>query len=83
MVMRVVDIPVEKVYVPAAKAKTLDLAKIEPLAEDILENGLQNPIYVREGKGRYVLQEGLHRLEAVKLLGEDTIEAKIVQAKKA
>ena len=83
MVMRIVDIPVEKVYVPAAKGKTLEREKLEPLAEDILENGLQNPIYVREGKGRYVLQEGLHRLEAVKLLGEDTIEAKIIQAKKA
>lgn len=83
MVMRVVDIPVEKVYVPSGKAKTLEREKIEPLAEDILENGLQNPIYVREGKGRFVLQEGLHRLEAVKLLGEATIEAKIVQAKKA
>jgi ParB-like chromosome segregation protein Spo0J len=83
MVMRVIDIPVEKVYVPSGKAKTLELAKVEPLAEDILENGLQNPIYVREGKSRYVLQEGLHRLEAVKLLGEATIEAKIIQAKKA
>ncbi|NNC38754.1 MAG: ParB N-terminal domain-containing protein [Hyphomonadaceae bacterium] len=81
--MRIVDIPVSKVYVPAAKAKTLESEKLEPLAEDILENGLQNPIYVRVGKDRYVLQEGLHRLEAVKLLGEDTIEAKIVQAKKA
>lgn len=83
MVMRIVDIPVDKVYVPSGKAKTLEADKLEPLAEDILENGLQNPIYVRVGKDRYVLQEGLHRLEAVKLLGEDTIEAKIVQAKKA
>lgn len=83
MVMRIIDIPVEKVYVPASKAKTLDMEKVEPLAEDILENGLQNPIYVREGKDRYVLQEGLHRLEAVKLMGEDSIEAKIIQAKKA
>ena len=83
MVMRIIDIPLEKIYVPAGKAKTLEMEKVEPLAEDILENGLQNPIYVREGKGRYVLQEGLHRMEAVKLLGEETIEAKIVQAKKA
>ncbi len=83
MVMRIVDIPVDKIYVPAAKAKTLDVTKVEPLAEDILENGLQNPVYVRDGKDRFVLQEGLHRLEAVKLLGEETIEAKIVQARKA
>ncbi len=80
--MRIVDIPLEKIYVPTAKRKTLEVEKIEPLAEDILENGLLVPIYVRLGKDRYVLVEGLHRIEAVKLLGEDTIEAKVVQAKK-
>ena len=53
-----------------------------PLAEDILENGMETPEYVRAGKGRYVLQEGLHRVEAIKLLGENIIEAHIVQAKK-
>lgn len=67
---------------PTARRKTLEPEKIEPLAEDILENGLLKPIYVRLGKDRYVLVEGLHRVEAVKLLGETTIEAKIVQAKK-
>jgi ParB-like chromosome segregation protein Spo0J len=80
--MRVVDVPVDKIYVPAAKQKTLDEDKVMPLAEDILENGLQSPIYVRLGKDRYVLQEGLHRLEAIKLLGSKTIEGHIVQAKK-
>ncbi len=80
--MRVVDIAVDEIYVPAAKKGTLDEDKVMPLAEDILENGLSNPIYVRQGKGRYVLQEGLHRLEAMKLLGSDMIEAHIVQAKK-
>jgi len=81
--MRIVDIPIEKIYVPAARKKTLDPEKIEPLAEDILENGLQSPIYVRLGKDRYVLQEGLHRVEAMKLLGETLIEGHIIQAKKA
>ncbi len=80
--MRVVDIPVSQIYVPASKKSTYDEDKVMPLAEDILENGMNSPIYVREGKGRYVLQEGLHRLEAVKLLGSDTIEANLVQAKK-
>jgi len=53
-----------------------------PLAEDILENGQQSPIYVRQGKGRWVLQEGLHRLEAVKLLGSEFILGHVVAAKK-
>lgn len=81
--MRIVDVPVDKIYVTAALKKEYDESKVEPLAEDILENGLQKPIYVRVGKDRYVLQSGLHRLEAVKLLGSETIEAHIVQAKKA
>jgi len=81
--MRIVDVPISKIYVPAAKRKTLDIEKVEPLAEDILENGLQSPIYVRLGKDRYVLQEGLHRVEAMKLLGETLIDGHIVQAKKA
>ena len=81
--MRVVDVPIDKIYVPAAKKKTLDEDKVTELAEDILENGLQRPIYVRLGKDRYVLQEGLHRLEAMKLLGSDLIEGHLIQAKKA
>lgn len=80
--MRVIDVPIKDIYVPSAKAKTFDEEKVMPLAEDILENGLKSPIYVREGKGRWVLQEGLHRVEAVKLLGNDVIQAKVIQAKK-
>ncbi|WP_017930947.1 ParB N-terminal domain-containing protein [Robiginitomaculum antarcticum] len=80
--MRIVDIKIQDVYIPAAK-KSIREDDVEPLAEDILENGLQNPIYVREGKGRYVLQEGAHRLAALKLLGETYIAAKIVQARKS
>ena len=80
--MRTVDVKIDQIYVPAKKRATLDDGKIEPLAEDILENGLQFPIYIREGKGRFVLQEGLHRMEAMKLLGEDKITANIVQARK-
>lgn len=80
--MRVIDVPIKDIYVPSAKAKTLDEEKIMPLAEDILENGLQKPIYVRQGKGRFVLQEGLHRLEAVKLLGSDTIEGHLIAARR-
>lgn len=80
--MRIVDVPIDKIYVPAAKQKTLDEEKVMELAEDILENGLQKPIYVRVGKGRYVLQEGLHRVEAVKLLGSTIIDGHIVAAQR-
>jgi len=80
--MRIVDVPLDKIYVPAGKRKTLDEDKVTELAEDILENGLQKPIYVRLGKGRYVLQEGLHRMEAMKLLGETLIDGHIVAAQR-
>lgn len=80
--MRVVDVPVGEIYIPASKKNTLDEDKAMSLAEDILENGQTTPIYVRQGKGRYVLQEGLHRLEAIKLLGSETIKANLVQARR-
>lgn len=80
--MRIVDVPLDKIYVPAGRRKTLDEEKVMELAEDILENGLQRPIYVRVGKDRYVLQEGLHRMEAMKLLGENLIDGHIVAAQR-
>ena len=80
--MQIVRIPIDKIYVPAGKRKTFDPDKVEPLAEDILENGLTTPIMARKGDGRYVLQQGLHRVEAMKLLGETLINAHIVQARK-
>jgi ParB-like chromosome segregation protein Spo0J len=76
------DIPIDEIYVPAGRRKTLDPAKAEELAEDILENGQKVPIQVRQGKGRFGLVEGLHRLEACISLGEEKIPAYLVQAKK-
>ena len=47
--------PIDQIYVPSKRAKTLDAGKVEALAEDILENGQQVPIRVRADKGRFVL----------------------------
>ena len=69
------------IYVPTKRAKTLDLGKVQALAEDILENGQKVPIRVREGKGRYVLIEGLHRLEALRALGEAQVVCYVAQAR--
>ena len=52
------------------------------LAEDILEHGMKTPIQVRKDDDRYVLVEGLHRLEAARFLGETAIEAYLVQARR-
>jgi len=80
--MKSVAIRLDEIYVPAARRETLDAAKVQTLAEDILENGLQFPIQVRRDKDRYVLVAGLHRLEAMRALGSDSIEALVVQARK-
>lgn len=82
--MKTFRIRLADIYVPTRLARTLDEAKAEALAEDILENGLKIPIQVRrdEARGRYVLVAGLHRLEAVRALGEEAIDALIVQTPK-
>ena len=73
--------PVATIYVPTARKKTLDQAKVDAIAEDWLANGQKTPIQVREDGDRYVLVEGLHRLEAARKLGEPTITGLLVQAR--
>ena len=80
--LRVTRIPVEGIYVPTARRKTLHPQTVRLLAEDILENGLKTPIQVRHDGKRHILVEGLHRLEAMKWLGESEIDAYLVQARK-
>ncbi len=73
--------PIEKIYVPTKRAKTLDADKVLALANDVLENGQRTPIRLRVDGERFVLVEGLHRLEAVRALGVDTIEGILVRAR--
>lgn len=70
------------IYVPTKRRATLDPLKVGAIAESILEKGQTTPILVREDGDRFVLVEGLHRLEACKSLGEETIIAYLVQARK-
>ena len=73
-----VTIRIDEIYVPVKRRDEIDPARVESLAENILEEGLKVPISVRQGKGRYVLVAGLQRLEAMKALGEDSITAIVV-----
>ena len=79
------SLPIAEIYVPAKRRSTLDEAKVEALAESIIEDGQTTPIHVRrdDDKNRYVLVEGLHRLEALKALGEARIDALIVMARRS
>jgi ParB-like chromosome segregation protein Spo0J len=80
--LKTLRVSISEIYVPKGRRNTLEIKKAADLAEDILENGQQVPIQVRQGKGRFVLVEGLHRLEACILLGEEEIPAYLVQARK-
>src|SRR5215831_18352109 len=66
------------IYVPVKRRAMLDPKKVQEVAE--LQVGLQSPILVRQDGDRYVLVEGLHRLEACKALGEETILGFLVSA---
>ncbi len=73
---------IANIYVPAKRRATLDPKKAEAIAESMLQVGQQTPILVRQDGERFVLVEGLHRLEACKRLGEETIVGYLVQARR-
>ena len=73
--------PIDRIRVPVKRAKTLDAAKVTELAEAILTEGQLTPIRVRADGDSFVLIEGLHRLEALKALGEETVEGYLVHAR--
>ena len=79
-----IDILIDDIYIPAQhRRRTVEPKAIEELAESILEaDGLKKPILVRPDGARYVLVSGLHRVEACKLLGEETISSLVVQSRK-
>lgn len=75
------SVSIDKIRVPSKRAKTLDGKKLELIAADIIEQGQTTPIQVRIDGDSYILIEGLHRLEALRALGETCVEAYIVRAR--
>jgi len=75
-------IAIDAIYVPIKRRATLEQKRVDEIAASILDKGLQAPIRVRVDGARFVLVEGLHRLEAAKALGEKTIVALLVDAPK-
>lgn len=82
--LETVVLALDEIYVPVKLKKEFDQERLDWAAEQYIEKGEQRPIQVRrdEGNGRYVLIKGLHRLEALKALGEEKIEAIVVRARK-
>lgn len=83
--LRKVTFEIARIQVPAKRRRTLDPARVEALAEDMLVNGQATPIQVRRdpkaAEEHYILIEGYHRLEALKALGEETIIGYLVQVR--
>ena len=73
---------IEDIYVPMKRRQAVKPATVKVIAESMLEEGQRTPILVRRDRERVVLVEGLQRLEACRLLGEETIVGLVVQARR-
>jgi sulfiredoxin len=80
--MRREKVPIANIYVPVKRRATLKSETVQEIAQSMLEVGQKSPILVRRDGDRFVLVHGLHRLEACKALGEETIYGYLVQARK-
>lgn len=83
--MKAVPVKIADIYVPAKFKGQLDPTRAAALADQIVgDGGMKEPIQVRrdEAQKRYVLVAGLHRLEAMRSLGEASISALVVAARK-
>lgn len=76
------NFPVANIHVPIKRRASLDPKRVDEIAQSILADGQKTPILVRADGARFVLVEGLHRLEAAKALGETTIVGFRVDARK-
>jgi len=72
--------PIDKIYVPVKRRKELKPDVVQDIAQSILDIGQQVPIHVRADEDRFILVEGLHRLEACRALGEGAILGLLVAA---
>ena len=73
---------IAKIYVPVKRRATLKPDTVREIAQSMLEVGQTTPILVRRDGERFVFVHGLHRLEACKALGEETIFGYLVQGQK-
>jgi hypothetical protein len=80
--MRREKLEIAKIYVPVKRRATLKPETVQAIAQSMLEVGQTTPILVRRDGERFVLVHGLHRLEACKALGEESIFGYLVRAQK-
>ncbi len=73
---------VADIYVPIKRRITIEQKRVDEIAASMLDSGQRTPILVRADGARFILVEGLHRLEAANALGEKTIVGFRVDARK-
>lgn len=78
--MNIVELPLASIEVGTDRARELDPAWVEGLAGSIREQGLMQPIVVRQQGDGYVLIAGRHRIGAYRLLERETIPAVLSDA---
>jgi len=61
-----------------ANARPTNAADVVALVSSIRTIGLQVPLTVIERAGRYLLIAGRHRLEALRVIGEERVPARVV-----
>ena len=77
--METLDIKLDDIQDPTFQPRgTLEIEGIEALASSIKEIGLINPIVVRKIEEGYEMVAGTRRWHAHKMLGRDTIPAKVI-----
>lgn len=79
--MEAIAVKIDDIYIPVKRRQSVVPETVEAIAESILEHGQKTPISIRTDGDRFVLVNGLHRLEACKALGEETITAVVVGAR--
>ncbi len=81
-VLKTLDIALEEVTM-GPRVRPVDPDWVKALAVLIRDDGLKCPIEVfrAEGDAHWTLVAGAHRLDAVRRLGENTIEARVLDAK--
>jgi len=80
--LKVVPVNIADIYVPTDRRKELVQGEVDAIVAAMMKGDAQKPIRVRQGKGRFVLIAGVNQLEASKQVGEASIDAYIVQARK-
>jgi len=73
---------VADIYIPVKRRASIEQKRVDEIAASMLDDGQRTPILVRADGERFVLVEGLHRLEAATALGEKTIVGFLVAARK-